>query len=560
LFKTKNFSIRKKSGELNSLKCYDSIRNIPNTSNIYDSKIKTETENFNDDKRIVHTLKFVLLDLERFFLEKNKCQKRMKNLLNDKKEIIQLKKQNLDRYNSRLKALFSARNRLENILKQEENINNLNSSGAARQQIFFNAKINTLSNTENNTNNNNSNIYTAIATNADNPLRSSCEKKSDYNSIGSSGNSKPTAGLNNLTTMPNLTVADKSFKMNSNTANNKIENLNNSSSISNSKEKYQPANTNNYNQNIQKLTAIIYKISAVNERIERISNLHESTLSEIDLSEEILIKQMKNIEASINRIKKQLSNSDYHSAKKDFNDSIELLRKELLENNFLSLNNIKNNNNNNNNTNLAKNDIENTECDKIYNTTNNTVADMARNLNTNVNVNDNNLSLNTDNNKKVEKLFDKIYEMKRLLEDKDAKLKYIQTDNSNKEKLIQDLQKKIDYNFNKVYLNKQNSDEANNNLNRNSFKTDNNKIKDEDYYCNYGNEKKLNLEIHNSKQDNLDNPILKSDKNNSFVNINNTIYNISLTPQKNNSVNPSSEKINNSSYKNKLPPTNKKKF
>lgn len=514
-------------------------------------------------------MKFVLLDLEKLFLEKNKCQKRMKNLQNDKKEIIQLKKQNLERYNLRLKALINAKNRLEIILKQEENTNNLNSSGATKPQNSFYAKLNTSSNIENNNNNtnnynfnnynNNNNIHSALATNPENPLRSSCEMKSDYNTNGSTGNLKSAAASNNfLNTSPNLNVIDKSFKINANTGAIRIENLNNSASISNSKEKYLTANTNNYNQNIQKLTAIIYKISAVNERIERMNNLHESTLSEINLSEDIIIKQMKSIEASINRIKMQLTNSDYQTAKKDFDDSIEDLRKELIENNFITLNN------NNLNKNFAKNEIENiTECNEVNNTTNNTVANMISNLNTNVNImNDNNLSLNFDNNniKKVEKLFEKMYEMKRILEDKDRKLKNIEIENLNKEKLIQDLQKKFDININKGYLLKQNSDETNNNFNRNSIKNDSLRIKNEDYYCNYGNEKNITLEKSDSKKDNITNPLGRSNKNNNYVNINNTIYNISLTPQKINNADASSEKKPSSTHKYKLPPTNKKKL
>lgn len=500
----------------------------------------------NEDKKIVKTLKFVLVDLEKLFLEKNKCQKRMNNLQNDKKEIIQLKKQNLDRYNLRIKALVAAKNRLENILKQEENYNNniLNSSGNVKTMNSFYAKLNTITNIENTnsyTNNNNS----ELAINSDNLLRSSCEKKCEYGTNGSAGNIKPTSNYNHLNTSPNLN--DKSLKINGNLANIKIENVNNSASVSNSKEKNITANTNNYNQNIQKLTAIIYKISAVNERIERMNNLHESTLSEIYLSEEILIKQMKNIEASINRIKMQLTNSDYEtSAKKDLYESIENLKKEFFENNYVTLSN-KINNNLNKQENASN--VENTELfeNQNQNATNNTLANLNSNLNTNVNFNDHiNLTADNNYNKKLENLFDKMTELKKILEDKEIKLINAEMDNYNKEKLIQDLQKKID---------------SNNHLHRNksSFKNDNSKIKNEDYYCNYGNDKNLNLENSDSKKSHYCNSINKSSKNNSYVNINNTFYNISLTPQKINISNASSEKKHNSTQKYRLPPTDKKK-
>ena len=108
----------------------------------------------------------------------------------------------------------------------------------------------------------------------------------------------------------------------------------------------------------------------------------------------------------------------------------------------------------------------------------------------------------------------------------------------------------------------QNLDETNNILNKNryNFKNDNFRIKNEDYYCNSGNDKNLTLENSDSKKGKDFIQPSKTSENHNYVNIKNTIYNISLTPQKINSANISSEKKNNNKQKYKLPPTDKKKF
>jgi len=561
LFKSNLSNANETSTSKYNLNSLSNFNNNLTTLNNNDTKIyKNENKNFNEDKIIMNKLKVALLDLEKLFLEKNKCQKRMKNIQIDKKEIIQLKKQNLERYNLRLKALKTAKLRIENTLKQEElqSYSVLNTLGNCNPSSLLNQK-NIASNNDNysplntigniNVNKSNNNYYNSLILNPDIHVTSSYDKKNESNNYGSSGNTNNN-NCNYINTSPNVNVSDKSFKINGVLVNNK--DINNSTSISTSKEKNITANSNNYNQNVQKLTAIIYKITAVNERIERMNNLQESTLSEINLSEDILFKQMKNIEASINNIKMQLTNSSYSPKKEKGNyESIEALKKEFENNFFNNLNLITKNENT-----IT---VENNECNEIL-ATNNFVSNLDNNFNQQPN---NNGNIFTDNKSKLDKLFEKMYEMKMQLEEKESRLKNIENDNLNKEKLIKNMQKKLDLNSNRNNFNRLNIDEANESFDkgRNEANNDSIKIKNEDYFCNIGYDR--NLSFDNSKNINKNNEdknekIIKS--NNNLVNItNNNIYNISLTPKKINTKNDSVEKKLKNQQKNNLPPPYKKK-
>lgn len=194
IFKTTNLfkNDLKKANESSTskynLKSLSNYNNNLSTLNNYDSKIsKVENKNLVEDKIIMNTLKVALGELEKLFIEKNKCQKRMNNLQIDKKEIIQLKKQNLERYNLRLKALKTAKLRIENTLKQEEpqsmfvlnTLGNCNPSSIVNQKnIAINndySPLNTIGNI--NVNKSNNNYYNSLILNNDIPVTSSFEKK-----------------------------------------------------------------------------------------------------------------------------------------------------------------------------------------------------------------------------------------------------------------------------------------------------------------------------------------------------------------------------------------------
>ena len=78
--------------------------------------------NKNEEKKYLNKVKNLLGELEYLFLEKNKCTKRLTNLKNDKKEIINLKEKNLERFTTRLNKLLQKKLTLENTVKDERSI------------------------------------------------------------------------------------------------------------------------------------------------------------------------------------------------------------------------------------------------------------------------------------------------------------------------------------------------------------------------------------------------------------------------------------------------------
>jgi hypothetical protein len=118
----------------------EKVREKFNNSN-FNTKIK--------EKKIVDKVKNFLGELESLFLEKNRCEKRMNILLNDKKEIITLKNQNIERYTVRLNNLILTKTKIEEAIKNEESlIINLNNNN-----INTNANLNTNSNLYNSSTN-----------------------------------------------------------------------------------------------------------------------------------------------------------------------------------------------------------------------------------------------------------------------------------------------------------------------------------------------------------------------------------------------------------------------
>ena len=84
----------------------------------------------------------------------------MKNLLNNKKEIINLKNQNLERYKIRLNQLIQTKSRIESSIKSEDNsnINILINKNDINNNISINniTNNNLINNINFNNNNNNS--------------------------------------------------------------------------------------------------------------------------------------------------------------------------------------------------------------------------------------------------------------------------------------------------------------------------------------------------------------------------------------------------------------------
>jgi len=519
-----------------------------NLNNVHDTKNNIDIEEYNiEEKKIVYTLKFILLELENLFIEKNKCKKRIKNLQNDCKEIIQLKKQNVDRYNARLKNLILEKEKLENLLKKEDSQSYLgistfgNSIPRNMNNLITNHNNDNNTSTNSNVNYNLDVVYNKINNDIinlskENPIRYRSEKKKYFNNYESDNNN-----INIFTNCNNNNHLYSTTKNNTYDKNLK-KNLGN--------------NSNYHNQNIQKLTSIIYKIAAVNDRIDRINNIHESALSEINFSEKILNKQMKNIESSINRIKIQLCEKEYDSFNKNIinndeenksYDSIEELRKEFENNLNFNLKEFFHEHNENfykmdQYKNTVTLPIEETDCNEITNT-NNTIGDLIDNQTKIIDINKTfeypkNI-INTDHCKKLEiKIFEKMHSMKKQIEDKDRRLKNIQVENLKKQKLIEELQRKIENRINifslpdrESYLNIYNNNDS--------------IIKKEDYYCNFVNDYSKNISL-----DYVDN----KNENNNLVNINKNIYNISLTSKR-----IYSEKKSFKNHRYKLPPTNKKK-
>lgn len=122
-------------------------------------------------------VKKLLGELESLFLEKNRCGKRMNNLQTDKKEIITLKNQNLERYTKRLKELISTKSNLEKTIKNEENSYN----PPVGNLINNNSLLNTSSTNQTTKNKLNSDLLENSNSKDNSLLKSQCETNKNEN-------------------------------------------------------------------------------------------------------------------------------------------------------------------------------------------------------------------------------------------------------------------------------------------------------------------------------------------------------------------------------------------
>lgn len=106
----------------------------------------------------------------------------MNNLQNDKKEIITLKNQNLERYKTRLNALHLTKSKIEATIKSEENIYNPVGTFGNNNMNFASSQANTTS--TNLTIKNKLNSDLEITNSKDNLIKSQCEtNKNEGNSL-----------------------------------------------------------------------------------------------------------------------------------------------------------------------------------------------------------------------------------------------------------------------------------------------------------------------------------------------------------------------------------------
>lgn len=553
-----------------------------------------------DEEQIfVNNLKFVLLDLEKLFLEKNRCQKRMKNLQSEKNEMIQIKNKSIERYQIRKDSILAALSCLEKTLKTEEQNYCITT---ADDKIKINSENRNIDCINKNPRNKNS------STNDNNSI----QKTEFYtNSIYCNTTANHHGNISS-----NINPCERSFNNSANTT-----------SIASSKHKKLGYNSNNYNQNIQKLTSLTFKLCAVNERLERLSKMYENTLIEISSSEEILNQQMSNIEAAINKVKFQLPTcNQYLTSKTPDEKPLDALRREL-EDNFLTKKNknseykesedkcismieqnLKSLNDNNSHIktyHTNKKNFMNFDKDVVTKTKNNNLFSSYNNDNINISskilnteifenrfYNDN-LTESNDSilkkcllGEKFDLIFDKIFQMKNELEDKQRRLSMYEQQNLNKDLLISKLENKItsiekkrgnskSYSLNN-FISKTNSDENIELKNISNYEDRHTYVKfqDTDFFGNINKDKIILLD-NGVKKDSSGKSIISNiskksnNSNNSnnnsgcgntkFVNVNNTIYNISLNPKK--LILPSNkiESTPKSFRHSNLPPTNKKK-
>ena len=375
----------------------------------------------------MNNLKNLLNEIENLILDKKKLEKRLQTLDNEKKEVLQLKKQTLERYKTQLSNLISTKLKLENNIKfDDSSLLIMNNFGNNISQFASKLK----SKDKNTTYESNEDKYSPNKTN------------------------NRELSLNFLNTCPNL--HENIIKLNINT------NTNNNISSINIQEKTLPnINSSNNKQKIQQLTAINFKISAVNERIDRMNNVHETTLIEIKYSEELIMNQMKNIENSINSLKTNIFSPELQ----------------------------KNNNEEGNSEEYTKKIFDNSrENNKVNNK-----------LDKNINY----------NNEKIEEIFEEINNLKKDILEKNKKLTLAEQENKNKEKIILDFQNKINFNNNinknklsdkveknKIYdvIEKKNLEELKLKIKKINFNTKTMESKKNNFSSEMGNKVNLNIE------------------------------------------------------------------